>query len=251
MRYLQFAKRKLGRDDLAVASYHMGVGNLQPALKDYGKGTVPYVRLYFDSSPLRHPPAWSFLASLGDDSATYLWRVRAADQILHMAAANPALQPGARSLHERAQLGRGRRCTRPTETIFRPLRRRPRCARRRRARDRAPAPRYLRLHGLRLDPAHGRAGRQGRRAARACTAAAPAGARDAPGYSAPGADDLGHPAPCRHQHGARHPTTRRLLRLDDRGDHRLLAAHHGLRLRHRPDYPSRAQAMAFSSSSTG
>ena len=41
MRYLQFARKQLGRDDLAVASYHMGVGNVQTALKAYGEGTVP------------------------------------------------------------------------------------------------------------------------------------------------------------------------------------------------------------------
>src|SRR5512133_2617756 len=53
-RYLDFAKGKLGRDDLAVVSYHMGVGNLQQALMAYGKGVVPYAQLYFDSSPLQH-----------------------------------------------------------------------------------------------------------------------------------------------------------------------------------------------------
>ena len=89
VRYLQFAKRQLGRDDLATASYHMGVGNVQTALKACGEDTVPYVRLYFDSTPVHHPAAWRFLSSLGDDSATYLWRVRAADEILHMAAENP------------------------------------------------------------------------------------------------------------------------------------------------------------------
>jgi hypothetical protein len=81
-RYLDFAKGKLGRDDLAVVSYHMGVGNLQQALMAYGKGVVPYAQLYFDSSPLRHAAAWRKLASLGDDSATYLWRVLAARDIM-------------------------------------------------------------------------------------------------------------------------------------------------------------------------
>jgi Family of unknown function (DUF5715)/Transglycosylase SLT domain len=81
-RYLDFAKGKLGRDDLAVVSYHMGVGNLQQALMAYGKGVVPYAQLYFDSSPLRHAAAWRKLASLGDDSSTYLWRVLAARDIM-------------------------------------------------------------------------------------------------------------------------------------------------------------------------
>jgi hypothetical protein len=92
-RYLDFAKGKLGRDDLAVVSYHMGVGNLQQALFAYGKGIVPYAQLYFDSSPLRHPAAWRRLASLGDDSATYLWRVLAAREIMRLYRTDPkALQ---------------------------------------------------------------------------------------------------------------------------------------------------------------
>lgn len=102
VRYLQFAKEQLGRDDLAVASYHMGVGNLQTALKAYGEGTVPYVRLYFDSTPTHHPDAWRFLSGLGDDSATYLWRVQAANEILHLAAENPdALAERTKLMNER------------------------------------------------------------------------------------------------------------------------------------------------------
>src|SRR3954467_11632459 len=82
--YLQFAKGKLGRDDLAVESYHMGVGNLQGALAAYGAGDVSYVALYFGSTPLRHSRAFDRLAALGDDSATYLWRVLAAKQIMRL-----------------------------------------------------------------------------------------------------------------------------------------------------------------------
>jgi hypothetical protein len=85
-RYLKFALGQLGgRQDLAVESYHMGVGNLQNVLKAYGGGgAVPYVRLYFDSTPLRHASAWRILAGLGDDSATYLWRVLAAREIMRL-----------------------------------------------------------------------------------------------------------------------------------------------------------------------
>ena len=54
VRYLRFAKRKLGRTDLAIASYHMGVGNLQRALSLYGASDIPYAQLYFDSTPLNH-----------------------------------------------------------------------------------------------------------------------------------------------------------------------------------------------------
>ncbi len=88
-RYLDFAKRRLGRDDLAIVAYHMGVGNLQQALAAYGKPSVPYAQLYFDSSPLRHATAWRKLASLGDDSSTYLWRVLAAREIMRLYRRSP------------------------------------------------------------------------------------------------------------------------------------------------------------------
>src|SRR4051812_11989303 len=77
-RYLTIARERLGRQDLAIASYHMGIGNLQGALGAYGKADIPYARLFFDSTPLRHAKAWRRLAALGDDSSTYLWRVKAA-----------------------------------------------------------------------------------------------------------------------------------------------------------------------------
>jgi hypothetical protein len=83
-RYLRFARKQLGRDDLAVESYHMGVGNLQGALAAYGEGDVSYVALYFGSTPLRHSRAFGRLAALGDDSATYLWRVLAAREIMRL-----------------------------------------------------------------------------------------------------------------------------------------------------------------------
>ena len=88
-RYLEFAKGKVGRDDLAIVSYHMGVGNLQRALRAYGKEQIPYAQLYFDSSPLRHPKAWRILSALGDDSATYLWRVLAARNIMSLYRRDP------------------------------------------------------------------------------------------------------------------------------------------------------------------
>jgi Transglycosylase SLT domain len=88
-RYLDFARGKLGRDDLAIVSYHMGVGNLQRALRAYGKDRIPYAQLYFDSSPLRHPKAWRVLSSLGDDSSTYLWRVLAAREIMRLYRDDP------------------------------------------------------------------------------------------------------------------------------------------------------------------
>ena len=89
-RYLTLAKDALKRDDLAVVSYHMGIGNLQTALRAYGDDDVSYARLYFDSTPTRHPEAWQSLARLGDDSSTYLWRVLAAREIMRLYRSDPA-----------------------------------------------------------------------------------------------------------------------------------------------------------------
>lgn len=89
-RYLTIALEALGREDLAVTSYHMGIGNLQSVLAAHGEGRIPYAQLFFDSSPLEHAEAWDILASLGDDSSTYLWRVYAAREIMRLHRTNPA-----------------------------------------------------------------------------------------------------------------------------------------------------------------
>jgi hypothetical protein len=89
VRYLQIARQRLGRTDLAVAAYHMGIGNMQTALAAYGKKKIPYARLYFDSTPLRHARAYRILTALGDDSSTYLWRVMAARDIMRLYREDP------------------------------------------------------------------------------------------------------------------------------------------------------------------
>jgi hypothetical protein len=85
-RYLRFARERLDRQDLAFASYHMGVGNLTNVLTAYGgKGARPsYAQLYFDSTPARHPRAYRLLAALGDDSSNYLWKIAAAREIMRL-----------------------------------------------------------------------------------------------------------------------------------------------------------------------
>jgi hypothetical protein len=91
-RYLDFAKPLLGgRTDLAVESYHMGVGNLQSVLSAYGAkpAGTSYAQLYFGSTPLRHSAAYAKLAAFGDDSATYLWRVLAAEEIMRLYRRDP------------------------------------------------------------------------------------------------------------------------------------------------------------------
>ncbi len=89
-RYLVFGREQLGRTDLAVASYHMGVGNLQNVLRAYGDKDASYARLYFDATPLEHSEAYYKLAALGDDSATYLWRIGAAREIMRLYRSDPA-----------------------------------------------------------------------------------------------------------------------------------------------------------------
>jgi hypothetical protein len=83
-RYLGQAHGYLGRRDLAVASYHMGIGNVQHALRAYGAKRVAYARLYFDSAPDRHARAWRVLQSMSDDSRHYYFKVLAAKEIMRL-----------------------------------------------------------------------------------------------------------------------------------------------------------------------
>jgi hypothetical protein len=85
VRYLQLAQQRFGRADLAVVSYHMGIGNLQQVLSDYDGGqSVPYAQLYFDTAPDRHTTAYNLLSGFGDDSSLYYWRVLGAAQIMRL-----------------------------------------------------------------------------------------------------------------------------------------------------------------------
>jgi len=92
VRYLQFSKRKLGgRDDMALVGYHMGVGNLQTVLERFkADADTPYAQVFFSVSPLTRRAAYAKLASLGDDSSTYLWRLGAARAIMRQWRADPA-----------------------------------------------------------------------------------------------------------------------------------------------------------------
>lgn len=93
VRYLQLAAHRLTRADLAVVSYHMGIGNLTQVLQDYNGGTpVPYAQLYFDTAPDRHTSAYTLLSGFGDESSLYYWRVLGAVQAMHLYRADrPAL----------------------------------------------------------------------------------------------------------------------------------------------------------------
>jgi hypothetical protein len=84
VRYLELAREQLGREDLAFVAYHMGIGNLQTVLRDYGDGHPSYAELYFNSTPAQHAAAYWRLAGFGDDSANYLWKLYAARQIMRL-----------------------------------------------------------------------------------------------------------------------------------------------------------------------
>lgn len=96
-RYLQIAHAHFGRWDLAVASYHMGIGNLESVLRAYvgGRSATPisslvsraglsYARIYMDSTPRRHQTAYRLISRFGDESQTYYWKVLAAEQIMRL-----------------------------------------------------------------------------------------------------------------------------------------------------------------------
>lgn len=96
--YLEMAQDTFGKTDLAVESYHMGIGNLEDVIDRYvgpdeasdpvgeivARDGLDYPQLFFDSSPLVNPRSWDLLASFGDDSSTYLWRVFAAERIMRL-----------------------------------------------------------------------------------------------------------------------------------------------------------------------
>ena len=110
-RYLALARKRFGRADLAFVSYHMGMGNLEGVVRAYaGDAGTPladlvagdglsYPRLYFDSSPVRHPGAWSRMSRLGDDSMNYLWKVLAGAEIMRLHRQDPGTLHRLAGLH--------------------------------------------------------------------------------------------------------------------------------------------------------
>ena len=96
VRYLTAAREQLGREDLAVVSYHMGIGNLSNVLRAYAPAAdlaipdlveqedLSWVRVFFDTAPDRNAAAHELLLRLGDDSPTYYWRVLAAKEIMRL-----------------------------------------------------------------------------------------------------------------------------------------------------------------------
>jgi hypothetical protein len=101
VRYLTTARERFGRDDLAVVSYHMGIGNLTNVLRAYAgapgaavldlvaENELSWARVFFDTTPARHVQAHELLRRLGDDSPTYYWRVLAAREIMRLHRDDP------------------------------------------------------------------------------------------------------------------------------------------------------------------
>jgi hypothetical protein len=102
IRYLTTARERLGREDLAVVSYHMGIGNLTNVLLAYAtaeantdvpelveENDLSWVRIFFDTAPDRNGETHRLLARLGDDSPTYYWRVLAAREIMRLYRDDP------------------------------------------------------------------------------------------------------------------------------------------------------------------
>jgi soluble lytic murein transglycosylase-like protein len=101
-RYLAIAERRFGDPDLATASYHMGIGNLENVIRAYTGASeeepiadtvaaeeLSYAQLYFDSAPDEHAEAYELLSGFGDDSSEYLWKILASERILEQARSDP------------------------------------------------------------------------------------------------------------------------------------------------------------------
>jgi len=100
--YLELAGDRFGDPELAIVSYHMGIGNLEGVLRAYAGAdtSVPigelvaaadltYPRVYFDSGPDKHRGAWQMLTGFGDESADYLWKVLASKRIMELSRSDP------------------------------------------------------------------------------------------------------------------------------------------------------------------
>jgi soluble lytic murein transglycosylase-like protein len=83
-RFLTVARGELGREDLAVAAYHLGVANVRGLLRRFGSANASYAELYFGSAPDRHASAWRRLHAIGPDGADYYWKVLAAERLMRL-----------------------------------------------------------------------------------------------------------------------------------------------------------------------
>ncbi|MGI9658339.1 MAG: DUF5715 family protein [Gaiellaceae bacterium] len=101
VRYLVQAREILGREDLALVSYHMGIGNLTSVIRAYSgesekdvrdlvdEQALSYAQLYFYTAPGRNARAWRTLDRLSDDSSNYVWKLYAAREIMRLYRDDP------------------------------------------------------------------------------------------------------------------------------------------------------------------
>ena len=88
--YLDIARQRFGDDQLAIASYHMGIGNLESVLRAYAHAPddtpigelvssdhLSYPEVFFSAGPDSHRKAYELLSGFGDESSQYLWKVLA------------------------------------------------------------------------------------------------------------------------------------------------------------------------------
>jgi len=93
--YLEIARERFRAEDLAVASYHMGIGNLEDVLRAYagaGPATpigelveredLSYGEVFFRSSPIENRKSYELLSGFLDESSQYRWKVLAAEEIM-------------------------------------------------------------------------------------------------------------------------------------------------------------------------
>ena len=103
-RYLTLGKEKFERDDMALVSYHMGMGNLDGVLRAFGgepgDEELSYAEVYFDSTPKRHVKAYRRLASFGDDSSNYYWKLLGAREIMRLHREDPGELARVQTLQE-------------------------------------------------------------------------------------------------------------------------------------------------------
>src|SRR5438105_3025595 len=85
-RFLMHARRALGRVDLAVAAYHLGIENVRHAAAMYGaiETESSYAQLYFGSSPARRAAVWHRLGAEGETARDYYWKVVAAEHLMRL-----------------------------------------------------------------------------------------------------------------------------------------------------------------------
>ena len=248
--------------ELAVVSYHMGIGNLTTVIERYlgfdvGRrrdGGAARRRAARLPAPLLRllaagPRAgWSFLASLGDDSSTYLWRVLAAREIMRLLARGPEQLRELAAPVQRQGDGRGGLPPRGRDRPSSPTRARSKTRSTTATWSRSPPGQE---YGFEVGRELGELADELGVDPRDLPLAAPGGAGDADLHDRAGArrSPAARQAD-RDQRGPRPALPGGAGRGQPRGDHRLLAAHDRLLVRHPARLLGRSAGARRSSSSS-